>query len=383
MQKKLLPPFLPPRIVKSRAGSWWIIWYETNPATGALERFRKTFSLNRIPNKAMRADRARLIIQEITRDLVAGGFIYTGKEPAGQPFTPLKQAIELVVKLKMEYDSYDTRKTYRSVSGIFTAWLLSEKMTDWPVMRFGKKEAMAFMDYLHLRRRVGATTYNNYQTILKVLFNELQARDYIQHNPFAQVPKKKFAQKRRRNFSIEERRIVASWISHENPGLFLAVLLSYYCFIRPNELRQMQLLCIDLAEGCIRLPATITKSNIDRTVTLPAAIVSYFEPVIKAHQPGIYLFGPGLAPGRTPASKDAFYRAHQKALKQLYRAGSIKNMSGLSFYSWKDSGLTDLSENLSVIELMKQAGHHDPKITMKYIHDRPAEKIQKMKKDIF
>lgn len=383
MQKKLLPPFIPPRIVKSGEGSWWIVWYETNPATGDLERFRKTFALNRISNKAVRTDRARMIIQEITRGLATGGYIFTGQEPTGQPFTPLKQAIDLVVKLKMQYDSYDTRKTYRSVAGIFTTWLQGEKMTDWPVMRFGKKEAMAFMDYLHMRRRVGATTYNNYQTILKVLFNDLQAREYIQHNPFAQVPKKKFAQKRRRNFSIEERRVVASWISREHPGLFLAVLLSYYCFIRPNELRQMQIGCIDLTGGCIRLPASITKSSIDRTVTMPASIIPYFAPLVKAHPSGIYLFGPGLVPGRTPASKDAFYRVHQKALRQLYKAGEIKNLSGLSFYSWKDSGLTDMSENLSVLELMKQAGHHDPKITMKYIHDRPAKKIQEMDREIF
>ena len=383
MQKKLLPAFIPPRIVKGSGAAWWIVWYETNPATGALERFRKTFSLNRIPNKAQRTERARIIIQEISRDLATGGYIYSGQEPVGQPFTPIKQALELAVKLKMEYDSYDTRKTYRSISNIFTTWLQAEKMLEWPVMRFGKREAMAFMDYLHLRRRVGATTYNNYQTILKVLFNELRARDYIQQNPFDQVPKKKFAQKRRRNFTLEERQAVAAYISRENPGLFLAVLLSYYCFIRPNEMRMMQIGCIDLAGGSIRLPAAITKSNMDRTVTMPGSILPYFEPIVKANPPDWNLFGPSLLPGRHPAKKDAFYLAHRKALEELYGAGVIKSMEGLSFYSWKDSGLTDMSENVSILDLMQQAGHHDPKITLKYIHARPAKNIRKIKRKIF
>lgn len=368
MQKKLLPAYIPPRIVRGSGAAWWILWYETNPATGALDRFRKTFSLNRIHNKAQRTERARAILQEISQGLATGGYIYTGQETIGQPFTPLREALELAVKLKMQYDRYDTRKTYRSVSGIFTAWLQAEKMLDWPVMRFGKKEAMAFMDYLHLRRRVGATTYNNYQTVLRVLFNELRTRDFIQANPFAQVPKKKSTQKLRRNFSLEERRTVAAWISQEHPMLFLGVLLSYYCFIRPIELRKMQFLCIDLTGGCIRLPAAITKTKIERTVTLPDSIIPYFEALVKAHPPSWHPFGPGLQPGTRPASKDAFYKAHRKALKQLYQAGALRSLAGLCFYSWKDSGLTDHSQEVGLLDLMQQAGHHDPKITMVYIH---------------
>lgn len=382
MQKKLLPAFIPPRIVKG-AGGWFILWYEQNPATGDLERFRKTFSLNRIPNKAQRADRARVILQEISRALAAGGYIFTGQEPAGQPFTPIGQALDLAISLKMEYERYDTRKTYRSISGIFRQWLEDEKMIDIPIMRFGKREAMAFMDYLQLRRRVGDTTYNNYQTILKVLFNELRARDFIQVNPWEQVPKKRFSKKRRRNFTEQERRTVAAWIAKENPGLFLGVLLSYYCFIRPGEMRKMQIRCIDIEDKVIRMPAAITKTQKDRTVTIPEVILPALATIVEKYHPDRYLFGTGLSVGRSPANKNTFYNHHRKALQQLFKAGLIKSISGLSFYSWKDSGLTDMSESISVLDLMKQAGHHDPKITLRYIHERAAKNIQEIKREIY
>jgi integrase len=197
------------------------------------------------------------------------------------------------------------------------------------------------------------------------------------------VTKKKPAQKRRRNFSDEERRTVAAWIAENNPGLFLGVLLSYYCFIRPNELRKMQVHCIDVEEKVIRLPGSITKTQKPRTVTVPNAILPALEQIVSKYAPDRFVFGPGLKVGRSPAKKDAFYHAHKRALEQLYRSGAIKSILGLSFYSWKDSGLTDLSENISLLDLMKQAGHHDPKITMKYIHEKPAEKIRRLEKKIF
>ena len=381
MQKKLLPKFIPPRVLKG-AGGWVITWYELNPATGELERFRKTFSLNRIPNKAQRAERARAIMQEITQALAAGGYIYGGHQPAGEQYTPIKEALAIALKIKMQYLSGPTQATYKSITRIFGNWLDSQRLASWPVIRFGKREAMAFLDHVRLQRRVGEQKHNNYIMALKSIFGELLAREYIQANPWDKVPKLRVPKKRRRNFSQQERRTVAAWIEANNPGLFRAVLLSYYCFIRPNEMRQMQIGCIDLAASVIRLPAEITKADKDRTVTLPAAIFPYFED-LKQYQPTLYLFARGLKPGKKPANKNAINKLHREALERLFASGSIKDMSGLSFYSWKDSGLTDLSENISLLELMKQAGHSDPKMTMKYIHEKPAEKIRRLEKDIF
>lgn len=382
MQKKLLPSYIPPRVVRALQG-WFILWYEQNPSSGELERFRKTFGLNRIPNKATRAERARAIIQDITRQLASGGYIYGGHQAAGQPFTPVSQALDLALNLKMQSDSRDTRNSYRSTGQIFRSWMDREKLSAWPVVRFSKREAMAFLDYVRLQRRVGERTYNNYLISLSALFNELKAREYIQVNPFEQIKKLRPPKKNRRNLSLEERRAMAAWISREDTGLFRAVLLSYYCFLRPNEIRQMQLYCIDLAGKMIRLPAGITKSKIDRAVTLPKSIIPYFQPILDAYPQDWYMFGKNLLPGRTPAGKNTFNRANRKALEALFGAGAIQTINGLSFYSWKDSGLTDLSENLSILELMKQAGHHDPKITMRYIHDRPAKNIQRIKRKIF
>ena len=55
MEKKFLPEnkadisleFLPPRLVEAVQG-WYIVFYQTNPATGELERERKSYKLGRV-----------------------------------------------------------------------------------------------------------------------------------------------------------------------------------------------------------------------------------------------------------------------------------------------------------------------------------------------
>jgi len=381
MQKKILPSYIPPRVVRARQG-WFILWYEKNPA-GELERFRKTFSLNRISNRSARADRARIILQEITQALAAGGYIYGGKQAEGAQFTPLGHALELALQIKLQSDSRDTRNSYRSVGKIFRQWIEVENIASWPVIRFRRREAMAFLDHVRLKRGVGERTYNNYLAMVGALFSELKAREYIPDNPFQNIPKLRPGKKGRRKFSTEDRRTVAAWIAAKDPGLFRAVLLSYYCFIRPNEMRQMQIGCIDLAGKVIRIPEEIAKVNKARTVTIPEMILPYFEDMAGQFPPSYFLFSRGLQPGRLPCGKNTFNLAHRRALEGLFKAGSINTLTGLSFYSWKDSGLTDMAENISILDLMKQAGHTDPKITMRYIHDRPAKKIRAIKRKIF
>jgi len=381
MQKKLLPAYISPRIVKGQEG-WYVVWYEKNPATGALERFRKSFSLNRIQNKARRRERSQIILEEISAALVGGGYIYGGKQTAGEPYTPISDALQTALRIKLQSNRLETRNTYGSTAGIFADWLNAEQLASRPVVKFGKKEAMAFLDHVRLKRGVGERTYNNYLICLKALFNELKAREYITVNPFDQVQKLRAPQKQRRNFTQEERRKVAAWISANDPGLFRAVLLSYYCFIRPNEMRQMQIGCIDIAGRLIRLPASITKTDKPRAVTIPESILPALLPVCDQAKPTAYLFGKNLLPGSAPCGKNAFNLRHREALETLLRSGAIDTIAGLSFYSWKDSGLTDLSEDVSILDLMKQAGHHDPKITMRYIHDRPADVIRTVKKGI-
>ncbi|MFZ2897962.1 MAG: tyrosine-type recombinase/integrase [Saprospiraceae bacterium] len=375
MKKKTSPPYLPPRLVKAAQG-WYIVWYETNPATGELQRFRNTFSLNRIESKAQRATRAKAIINEIDISLNAGGYIFAGSLNAGLGVTPLREAMKIARQLKTQSKSQSTNDSYSSLISIFSTWLKSERLEALPAKAFTRFHAIRFLDHARLKRRVGGRTYNNNITLLRSIWNSLLERGYVEVNPWMQVRKVKPEAKERRTFSKKEAAAVASYTARENPGLFAAILLQYYCFIRPNEIRQLRRRDIDLEAGRLAIPAEISKTNKPRLVTLPEKVRQFLSDRFGNVQESWYLFGPGMAPhSRRAQGQDEFYKAHKAVLRHLVTAKTLGDTKGLTFYSWKDTGLTVHSQEIGLLDLMQQAGHHDPKMTMVYIHqgkDNPA-----------
>lgn len=364
MKKKFLPSFQPPRLVKASQG-WYVVWYEKNPATGQLQRFRNTFQLNRIPNKTQRAQRAAAIVEEITRALVAGGYAYAGRQESGLEYTPISEAMQVASSLKASTSVEATNQSYASHIRIFLAWARAERLEDLPVKAFTRLHAVRFLDS---RKGVGTRTYNNYVTFMRSIWNALQERGYVESNPWNQVKKAKETAKNRRTFEPGEAAAVAAFIAGKNPGLFAAVLLQYYCFIRPNEMRQLRRRDFDLEGGVIRIPAPVAKSKRPRLVTMPENVRAYFLEQYSRTPPNYFLWGPNQKPHPAACQgKNEFYKTHKRLLQQLRKSGVVADITGLTFYSWKDTGLTEASKTVGLLDLMQQAGHHDPKITMVYI----------------
>ena len=366
MKKKFLPSFQPPRLVKASQG-WYIVWYEAEPATGQLKRFRNTFQLNRIKNKVTRLQRAQAVIEEITRGLASGGYAFAGMQESGLGFTPLADAMQLARTLKASTGVEATNHSYNSHIRLFLQWAQGQALAGLPVKAFSRLHAMRFLDS---RRAlgVGASTYNNYITFMRSIWSALQERGYVENNPWAQVRKAKPEPKNRRTFSAEEAAAVAAYIASHDTGLFAAVLLQYYCFVRPNEIRQLRRRDFDLEAGVIRVPAPVAKAKKNRLVTMPDAVRRFFLDHYARVQPGLFIWGPQHQPGAAPAGKNEMNKKHLLYLRQMKKNGLLADITGLKFYSWKDTGLTEAAKSVSLLDLMHQAGHHDPKITLVYIH---------------
>jgi len=368
MKKKFLPSFQPPRLVKASQG-WYIVWYEQNPVTGELQRFRKSFQLNRIEKKTDRNERARAIIEDVSRALAGGGYAFAGMQETGYGFTPLAEAVRIAEGLKTQSSSEATNHSYSSIVKIFLAWARREKLEEIPIKAFSRVHAMRFMDYVKTRRKAGSRTYNNYITFLRSIWNALADRTYVEANPWKQVRKVKEDAKKRRTFSPDEAAAAAGYMAVNHPELFLAVLLLYYCFVRPNEIRQLRRRDFNLESGALRIPADVAKTNRARLVTLPETVRLALLDRYGLVRPSYYLWGPNHQPHpNQQQGKNQFNKAHKAIMKKLHQSGTLSDIEGLTFYSWKDTGLTDHARQVSLLDLMQQAGHCDPKITMVYIH---------------
>lgn len=182
-------------------------------------------------------------------------------------------------------------------------------------------------------------------------------------------------EKRRRPFTAEERRIVLAEIYQQDYWLFMLVMLHFLCLVRRTECYRMRFSDFHLAEGFILLPRTKTKNKKQRVVTIPDALRDFLLDERFARNPANYLlFGKaGLPHPSINAGDSTFKERHRLLLLRLKKAGKIADTTGLSLYSWKDTGMTEFAHILRPVELRDHAGHASIDQSLAYYH---AEKVQ-------
>jgi hypothetical protein len=89
-----------------------------------------------------------------------------------------------------------------------------------------------------------------------------------------------------------------------------------------------------------------------------------------ARYPGNYLlFGAGGTPHpNKSAGENTFKDRHRRILLSLKKAGKLKDITGLSLYSWKDTGMTEFAKILRPIELRDHARHASIDQSLEYYH---------------
>jgi integrase len=200
---------------------------------------------------------------------------------------------------------------------------------------------------------------------MRGMFEELIEREYIETNPFAKIKRTVKNKKIKDMFEPEEMELVADYYKKHRPWMYKALLLQFYCWIRPEELRRLRFSHFDLRRGIIKLPGSVTKNNDDSNITIPKAILKEFvNPEFAAYNYNWYVFGSKLKPARSQCGERSMNSLHNTILEKL----GIKR-PGLVWYSWKDTGMTILSEKLQPRDLQKHARHSNLEITENYLHN--------------
>lgn len=283
--------------------------------------------------------------------------------------TKILDALAIAQKIKNTSDRRRTRDMVDSMVNIFTDFIEKKQWKMLPIGEFDKKKAMAFLDYGLLDRGIGPRTYNNYIERMRSMFTELVNRDYIDTNPFSGLKKRKEKGKIRRAFNEMERDLVAATVEEKDKWLMLGILLQYYCFIRPIELRRLRFNMFDFREGVIRLNGQITKNGDNEIVTIPDVLRPWLlEFDFSQWNQTWLIFGEKVQPHpwKCCGHNTLNYR-HKQILKKLQKKGLLADIKGLSFYSWKDTGAMDLFKaKVNILEIMRQLRHKDLSVTQEY-----------------
>lgn len=351
---------------------WYVEYYQTNPATGKRNRYRETHDMNRIKNLRMRRKLGRLLVEEINQKLPEGYPFMEEYTDVSIKQTGIIEALKTALEIKCRSERDKTRITYESQCRIFVAWLQLKRYDELSIGSFGKVRARQFFDYLLTKRKVSATTHNNYLVHIKALFNELLERGYVYKNPIRDIKQLKQKRKVRRPFTSEERKIVADYIRENEPVLFLAICLQYYCFIRPTELRRLKFKNFDLIKGVIRMKGEQTKNWDDAVITIPDILLPIFDELhFSRYKDNDFVFGTRMKlGGKKPVGTNTMRSKHREHLKYLHGTKQLENIKGLQFYSWKDTGAQDLaSANIPLNIVKKQLRHKSLATTDKYMQN--------------
>jgi integrase len=291
-----------------------------------------------------------------------------GIAPRGH--TPLAEAIQAAVKVMVAGAPADTIKTYTSISNLFLSFLRAQSWDAMPADELARHHALAYVDHCRIERRVTANTTNNNVAILRGIFQWMQGRGYCTANPWADVKKLPPEAKRRRCFTPTEAQAAIAHIARHDAWLYAALLLEYTCYMRPNEIRLLRVGDVDLASGAVHIRRATSKTGRkqgDRTATIPAAVLPLLRGLLPSGAPAShYVFGTGAQCAASPCSRSRMYKRHQAALARMVEEGTLASAEGLTFYSWKDTGITEALLTMPLVAVQDQAGHTTPAMTLRY-----------------
>lgn len=399
MKKKFSPSYTIP-VYKRGYRSFIEFW--ALDSKGTYSRYRPTFNLNRIHHLPTRDERGWDLCAKIRWWLEQGNCIDDFEErkvileikAAERVEEPVDEAKEkqltdiseaLQISRKVKHSKKDkTNKSYRSHARRFLAYLDEKGSGDMAVGSINRTIAMEYLDYYKLEREVTNNTLNNVITHMRSLFTPLVDRGYINANPFSKLPSYRKEDKIRRNFEPHEAKVILSYVQEHDKVLFYSILLQYVCLIRPSELLRLRFCDIRVDDQLVVLERGKTKFGYQRVATIPQNVLIHFKDSFWSDYPKDYLlFGEKLNPHPTkPAGEGSLYRRHQKVLQVLFEQKKLSDLTGLQYYSWKDTGVTDIIEVIGLMAAYDQTGHRDIKQTMKYRHKRKVNpKLQNLQID--
>lgn len=228
-----------------------------------------------------------------------------------------------------------------------------------------------FLEWVFIGRGVAPRTHNNYRTWCLSFCRWLRQQHYISGDPLLDVPPLKEPPKVRQPLPPSVLARVRDYLNERNKHYLLAVMMEYYCFIRPDELSNIRIGDIAAKAHAIYVRAEISKNGKAEMVGLNNAVLSLMRELHVLRSPkDWYLFSVRCRPGATKLNSRMFRERWARLRKRLDLPKEYQ------FYSLKDSGIRDLANSEGIVIARDQARHSSVAVTNKYLQgrDRPVHK---------
>lgn len=337
---------------------WLIVYYAKDPQSDKLVRFR-----NRVPkinNKKERMRFAQKMIETLNEQLYSGWSPYMGN------LTEVKTidyCFDYYLKtLSKELSDGVKRKStcnnYKHFITAFTEYLSIYQKNAKFISDISTLICDHFLDRIYIEKEKSARTYNFYLMCMRAFFNFCLSKGFIKENPVKNTKSKTIKEKTRVVLNQKEKKQL-QLLREDNFHFYVFCMTTYYCFIRPNELKKLKVEHVNIEKSYITIPSSISKNRKTENVTIPNIFIEELKEHIGKASKDLFLFGKKFVPGKQ-AVTNLFY--HWENVRKKY--GFRKEVQ---FYSLKDTGITDmLNAGVPAIKVRDQARHSDLKITEIY-----------------
>lgn len=373
---------------------WWIEIGYRDPRDNEMKRKRYQDGFAQLRTKKERYMFAEELIQNLSAKLNRGWIppdddkanqvVYIDEleyHQAAQVYGRKRKANKNIRFYASEYinlvKNTKAKKTFESYRGKIReliAWLEKNKLADNDLSTIDNTVIIKFFDYLISERNLAGRTVDKYRRNLMVFFQYMVDRKIACINPvynieipetdedFSAVP-----------FLDDDMATLLPVISAEDPQLYLAAMLQYFCFIRPgDELLTLKVKQINFSARSILIPKNVAKKRKARSVDIPDQMFEILkEQGINNFGKEIYVFGPFGRPGDRKIGYNTLRERFNKYRERLGLSLSYK------WYSFKHTGAGKLLESgATIAEVMNQLGHTDITSTYRYIRRHFGERSE-------
>lgn len=354
---------------------WYVTCWAWNMELKTLQRKRYYGGINRYHTVYERLDAGRQLEAYVNQKLEQGYVI--GKDiqdvsTDGYRLLTVSEAFEMVMNKKKEIIRPESYKQYYTTVPSLKKWLLVKGLSKLKIHKLTTSLIHEYLDHLFASGQITSNkTYNNYLGTIRAILNYIIDRDskLFTRNPAASIKMLPTSSQKHSAYSIEEMAMLKDeMIRQGEHQLLLFVHFIYYTLARPNEIKNLKILNIELDQNRIYIPRDVSKNKKSDYVDIYPPLRKAIEDSGIMQYPGeYYIFSSSLIPGKKKTYRKYFWRKHIKILRALKMDKMDKEYT---LYSYKHSGAINLFlSGLDPIDIQKQCRHQTLSQTMEYLRE--------------
>ena len=348
-------------------------WYVYFRYSGKLFRFK--YGINYIKNRKKRELEANALCKALHQKLLDG---WNPLIPELQSFDAnmnLIDGLTFAMEKKRETLAPRTNVSYTSAYNFFISSAKKLHMGHIPINDFKRVHVKTVFEQIKKDRNWSNKSYNKNLGYIKAIFSELIQWDKIENNPAHQIKTLKTEETNANQVATDEQiGLIKNHLLEVFPHFYYYIVTIFHTGIRPNEILSLTVGMVNLEKNEIRIPASQTKTGIDRIVPINPFMESYLSEIITKETPlDYYLFGSKREFSNRGLKKDLDFipgpnRLTRDCASKLWRK-LVKTQLGIdvNMYSLKHLGADKkILAGIELDTLRELYGHTSKLMTMRY-----------------